>query len=132
MKRFLAPILLLTCFIFLSPNVLMSKEVKDEEILIVCTMGKGNEDKRYFVINKTGSIAKFMNLKNVHNGKLTTTDNSYVLHFQKTKTRSEIVVIINRYSGKIEWEHGEPPFGEMNPKNFFSLGVCSQEGKKKF
>jgi hypothetical protein len=50
----------------------------------------------------------------------------------KTKTRYEILVRINRHSRKIEWEHGEPPFGEMNPKNVFSLGVCSQEGKKKF
>jgi hypothetical protein len=112
----------------------MSEELKDEEISIVCMMGKGTEDERHFVINEIGSIAKYMNLTNVLNGKLTTTENSYVLHFPKTKTktRHEILVRINRYSGKIEWEHGEPPFGEMNPKNVFSLGVCSQEGKKKF
>ena len=110
----------------------MSEEVKDEGISIVCMMGKGTEDKRHFVINEIGSIAKYMNLTNVLNGKLTTTENSYVLHFPKTKTRYEILVRINRYSGKIEWEHGEPPFGEMNPKNVFSLGVCSLEGKKKF
>ena len=118
---------LLTCLIFLSPNVVMGEEVKDEEILIVCTMGKGDTDKRYFVINKSGSIAKFMNAsKNVVNGKLTTTENSYVLHFPKTKTRYETLVRINRYSGQIEWEHGEPPFGEFNLKNVVSAGVCSQ------
>ena len=36
---------LLTCLIFLSPNVVMSEEVKDEEILIVCTMGEGDAHK---------------------------------------------------------------------------------------
>ena len=111
---------LLTCLFLLSPTVVMGEEVKDEEILIVCTMGKGDTDKRYFVINKSRSIAKFMNdSENVVNGKLTTTENSYVLHFPGTKTRYEALHRINRYSGRIEWEHGEPPFGEFNMKNIF-------------
>ena len=63
---------------------------------------------------------------NVVNGKLTTTENSYVLRFPKTKTRYETLVRINKYSGKIEWEHGEPPFGELNIKNVSFVGVCSQ------
>jgi hypothetical protein len=117
----------LTCLMFLSPNVVMSEEVKDEEILIVCKMGTGGAE-TYFVINKSRSIAKYMNLsENVVYGKLTITENSYVLHFPKTKTTYEALHRINRYSGEIEWEHGEPPFGEFNMlKNVFRSGVCSQ------
>ena len=117
---------LLTCLFILSPTVVMSETVQDEEILIVCTVGKEGTRKRYFVINRSRSIAKFMNSSKVVNGKLTTTENSYVLHFPKTKTRYETLVRVNRYSGEMEWEHGEPPFGEFNLKNVVSAGVCSQ------
>ena len=63
---------------------------------------------------------------NVVDGKLTTTENSYILHFPKTKKRYETLVMINRYSGKIEWEHGEPTLGEWNSKTVYISGVCSQ------
>lgn len=117
--------LFISLFVLVS-NAVMSDEAKDAEILIVCTMEKRNMDKKYFVINKSESIAKFMNPTNAVKGKLTTTENSYVLHFPKTPKRYETIVKINRYSGQVEWEHGEPPFGEFNLKNIAMAGVCSQ------
>jgi hypothetical protein len=130
MKKFILGILTLAipvCLIFIFPDMVTDKGT-DEEILIVCTMSDDSTDKRYFLINKSRSIAKFMNADDVHYGKLTTTENAYILHFPKTKKRWEALHTINRYSGKLEWEHGDPPFGRLLSDNVFRLGVCS-EGK---
>ena len=96
----------------------------EEEILLTCTVTKSN--KYYFVINKTKLTSKFMNVsKDVLNGKLSINENTYILHFPKTRKRYETIVIINRYSGKMNYEFGDPPFGEFNLNNVVNQGNCS-------
>ena len=126
MKRILAPILLV---VFLFPSLAMgeTKKLAKEEFLLICQIGKNGDDETYFVINPQLRIAKFMNPEVVVIGSLTTLENNYVLHFAKTQNRYETLVKINRYSGKLAWEHGQPPFGEENIKNIFRSGVCSKD-----
>ena len=96
----------------------------EEEILLTCTVTKSN--KYYFVINKTKLTSKFMNVsKDVLNGKLSINENTYILHFPKTRKRYETFVMINRYSGKMHYEFGDPPFGEFNLNNVVNQGNCS-------
>ena len=114
-------------FVCLACVALYIERVEDEEVLLVCTGAGSGADKSYFVINQNESSAEFMNpSEHVVQGKLRATKNAFVLHFPKTKTRYETLVTVNRYSGKMEWEHGEPPFGELFSQNVFRLGVCTQ------
>ena len=108
----------------------------DDEILLICTSTKSA--KYHFVINKTKSIAKVMDVStNPIVGKFTETENAYILLFPKISTKSvnryETHVVINRYSGKMEYEVGTPPFNEYNYKNLYILGECSlHKNVKKF
>ena len=70
-------------------------------------------------------------------GKLTETVNSYILQFPEISTKSvnryETQVRINRYSGKMQYEVGTPPFNEYNERNRLIIGECSQsKNVKKF
>ncbi|MDC1357730.1 hypothetical protein N8310_09105 [Pseudomonadota bacterium] len=110
-----------------------SSAFADDEILLICTSTK-YAAKYYFVINKSESVAKVMDVfPNSIVGKLTETENSYVLHFPKSKKRYETHVVIYRYSGKMEYQVGTPPFMEYNEKNRLILGKCSlKKNVKKF
>tara|TARA_B100001057_G_scaffold315660_1_gene315807 strand:+ start:323 stop:703 length:381 start_codon:yes stop_codon:yes gene_type:complete len=105
----------------------------DDEILLICTSTK-YAAKYYFVINKSKSVAKVMDVfPNPILGKLTETENSYILLFPKSKKRYETHVVIYRYSGKMEYQVGTPPFTEYNEKNRLILGKCSlNKNVKKF
>lgn len=129
MKKLLFTIFLIFFFIMKSVNA-------EDEILLICSNKKSY--KYYFVINKSQSIAKVVDvLTKPIIGKLTETVNSYILQFPEISTKSvnryETQVRINRYSGKMEYEVGTPPFNEYNERNRLIIGECSQsKNVKKF
>ena len=129
MKKLLFTIFLIFFFI-------MKSVYADDEILLICSNTKSY--KYYFVINKSQSIAKVVDVSTKPVvGKLIKTENLYILHFPeistKTVNRYETQVRINRYSGKMEHEVGTPPFNEYNERNRLIIGECSQsKNVKKF
>jgi len=119
--------------IFFSIN---SSVFADDEILLICTSTQSV--KHHFLINKTKSIAKVMDVSiSPIVGKFTETENAYILLFPKISTKNvnryETHVVINRYSGKMEYEIGTPPFREYNVTNRLIWGDCSiRKNVKKF
>jgi hypothetical protein len=127
MKRlFVLPVLLLT---LVTGKTAFSNTQQEDEFLLTCEMSGGS--KTHFVLNPKTQKAKYLNSNDMEVGELTTNEHKYVLHFPEVKDkRYEMVIQVNRYSGKLDWEHGIPPFGSFNAKNIFRSGTCVK-GKNK-
>ena len=66
-------------------------------------------------------------------GDLAVEQHQYTLTFPKTENRYETHVVVNRYSGRMEFEAGVEPFGELSSKNIFWTGSCEKrEHERKF
>ncbi len=66
-------------------------------------------------------------------GSLEVEENVYRMVFPKTGNSWEIHLRVNRYTRAFEWEHGSPPFNELNPKNVYRSGSCEKtDPERKF
>lgn len=60
----------------------------------------------------------------ISKGKVIITKSHYVTNFPMSDRKYEIEIIIDRYSGNLSWEHGEPPFRQSSPENIRQRGKC--------
>ena len=100
----------------------------ESDIMLVC---EGSAGEFYFVLQPDQGKAQFVNKDPMVAGQLIVRENVYVMKFPATKRRWETWVRVNRYSGKMEFEAGKPPFFTTNFDNIFSLGKCQQTLAKK-
>ena len=98
-----------------------------KEVMIKCTK---KADERIFVLFKDTGKALYASAGDIR-GTFKETETEYKLHFPKTDERYEMVVTINRYSGEILKEFGQPPFGEFKKGNVFWSAKCSEMAHKK-
>jgi len=85
----------------------------------------------HLVFSQTTKKAELISDSSHSVGSLKFNEHHYFFIFPKTETRYEIRAIVNRYSGKLTWEIGAPPFGESSSKNIHSSGKCKISGNTK-
>jgi hypothetical protein len=84
-----------------------------------------------FILEK--DMASRVSVYPVQTGTLKEASNAYLMFFPETQVMMNSRYIINRYTGKIEWEFGNPPWGEGKMHNIVRSGLCSPiEDKKVF
>ncbi len=101
----------------------------ESDIMLVGERSGGGE--WYFVLQPDQGKAQFVDPDPMVVGQLIVRENVYVMKFPATKSRWETWVRVNRYSGKMEFEAGKPPFFARNFDNVLSLGKCRQTLAKK-
>lgn len=99
-----------------------------ETVTLECLFG--DNSKSVFILDVTEESAQFVALEGVETGTLQTDDNRYQLQFAKSEHRWETYIRIERYSGKLSWEHGKPPFGKFSKDNVFRSGECEKIANK--
>ena len=104
-------------------TVALSSTDENNELMLDCERPSGGP-KQVFVLFPEQGQARFVSTDPAVTGILTVNEHKYVLHFPSTEERYETVVNVNRYTGEMEFEAGEPPFGELNSKNIFWTGNC--------
>ena len=101
---------------------LMSLSVYAEEAMFTCST---RENSSFNIIVDVDVETSVLVLTDSHvDGKVKSTAHHYFITYPATKDRYETHISINRYSGSLDWEHGDKPFGEMNPRNVFYNGTC--------
>ena len=96
---------------------LMSLSVYAEEAMFTCST---RENSSFSIIVDVDVETSVLVLTDSHvDGKVKSTAHHYFITYPATKDRYETHISINRYSGSLDWEHGDKPFGEMNPRNVF-------------
>lgn len=81
----------------------------------------------YFVFDDSSDSVKqfFSNTAKIRYGKYEKTDTNYKFHFPKGEGFYETRVFIDRFSGKMNWESGSPPFG-ANLNNSYLKAQCKK------
>jgi len=102
--------------------------VSAEALTLECLFG--DSTKTVFILDVTEMSAQLVTLEEVVTGTLQTDEHRYQLQFPKSEDRWEVHVRIERYSGKLSWEHGEPPFGKFSTSNVFRSGKCEKIANK--
>jgi len=102
--------------------------VSAETLTLECLFDHGT--KSVFILDATEKSAQLVKLEEVVAGTLQTDEHHYQLQFPKSEHRWEVHVQIERYSGKLSWEHGEPPFGKLSADNVFRFGKCEKIANK--
>ena len=102
--------------------------VSAEAFTLDCLFDNGT--KSVFILDATEKSAQLITLEGVETGTLQTDEHQYQLQFPKSEHRWEVYVRIERYSGKLSWEHGEPPFGKFSTSNVFRSGKCEKIANK--
>jgi len=97
--------------------------------MLACNMNNGDELHLIFTANTNKAD---MVLSDYHvSGNLKVKEHHYYFIFPKTNKRYETHITINRYSGKLSWEHGSPPFGSLSVDNIHLSGACNKSEAKK-
>jgi len=97
--------------------------------IFACKMNNGEELHLIFTANTDKAD---MVLSDYHvSGELKVKEHHYYFFFPKTNKRYETHLIVNRYSGKLSWEHGSPPFGALSKDNIHLSGTCNKSEAKK-
>ena len=80
-----------------------------------------------FRLNPMDGTATFASAFGAPAGRSVVSEHEYRLIFPANEARRECRATINRHSGAAEWECGEEPFADLNPKNIFVLLRCQAE-----
>jgi hypothetical protein len=97
--------------------------------MFTCKMNNGDELHLIFTTNTNKAD---MVLSDYHvSGNLKVEEHHYYFIFPKTNKRYETHITVNRYSGKLSWEHGSPPFGSLSTDNIHLSGTCNKSEAKK-
>ena len=97
--------------------------------MFVCNMSNGEELHLIFTTN-TSKADMVLSAYHV-SGKLEVKEHHYYFVFPKANDRYETHITVNRYSGRLSWEHGSPPFGSLSINNIHLSGACSKSEAKK-
>jgi hypothetical protein len=96
-----------------------------EDVLLSCEGNYGLTS--YILLHPAQEQAELIDRDPAVIGSLTVEDNLYRMVFPRTDKTHEIHILVNRYSGKFEWEHEDPP------DRVFRTGTCSaSEAVRKF
>jgi hypothetical protein len=63
-------------------------------------------------------------------GSVSTADTHYVFSFPSSASRFAVQLTVQRLSGDLVWEHGQPPFGGFSEKNVRWSGRCEKVDAK--
>jgi hypothetical protein len=99
-----------------------------ETVTLECLFG--DNSKSVFILDVSEKTAQLVTLEGVETGTLQTDENRYQLQLPKSELRWETHIRIERYSGELSWEHGNPPFGELSTENVFRSGECEKISNK--
>ena len=99
-----------------------------ETVALECHMAGGGI--HYFIIDLANETAQFVTAETTVVGMVHGDEHRYELSFPRSENRWEIRVHINRYSGTLAWEHGEPPFGQNSTNNVFRSGNCAKSDNR--
>ncbi len=84
-------------------------------------------DALLFRLNPADGTATFASASSAPTGRSVGSEDEYRLIFPASEARRECRATINRPSGAAEWECGEEPFADLNPKNILVLLRCEAE-----
>ena len=79
-----------------------------------------------FQLDLNSNTVRFIGSTNTREGRLSVSEDFYKFIFPRTESGWEIHVDVNRHTSKYNWEHGTPPFGEINLDNVYSSGECTK------
>ena len=99
--------------------------VNADALTLECVFG--DNSKSVFILDVTEESAQIVKLEGVEIGTLRMDKHRYDLRFPKTEHSWEKHVRIERYSGSLSREHGQPPFGVFSKDNVFRSGKVRED-----
>ena len=107
--------------------LVFSESVCAEVTTLSCKIGKSNNIMYLIIDDSNNTVIKtYVDDPFVSKGKVVITKSHYVTSFPMSERRYEIEIIIDRYSGNLSWEHGEPLFSQSSPENIRQRGKCTK------
>jgi hypothetical protein len=101
-----------------------AQESTNRTSALKCLTASNNEFQLLF--EPTDGTARLITVDGPVAGRVSAQEAYYEFSFPPSEGRFETRVLVQRFSGALNWEHGSPPFGKASEKNVRWLGKCEK------